>query len=223
VQHSFAHRSPPRRPYSNVKSRVLVATWSHGGWRNKARGEGTTRRGRFIGVEALDCTPLPHNEMLARTYSASNFGSITPLANQMTGLSQSANSECLNSWVCLGRIGLTPLRAALQRRARCAAEILLEHHAFSRQVVPFRLLRLELVCPLPQRRSGVQVTFFDPGRPSDFPELRGAVRPHAFGWPALFPVRYLWSLLRWEGQCMGAVGEPRKRPHCLMCFGYGGD
>jgi len=99
----------------------------------------------------------------------------------------------------------------------------LEHHAFSRQVVPFRLLRLELVCPLPQRRSGVQVTFFDPGRPSDFPELRGAVRPHAFGWHALFPVRYLWSLLRWEGQCMGAVGEPRKRPHCLMCFGYGGD
>jgi hypothetical protein len=25
VQHSFAHRSPPRRPYSNVKSMVLVA------------------------------------------------------------------------------------------------------------------------------------------------------------------------------------------------------
>jgi hypothetical protein len=37
--------------------------------------------------------PLPHNEMLARTYSASNFGSITPLANQMTALNQSANSE----------------------------------------------------------------------------------------------------------------------------------
>jgi hypothetical protein len=39
--------------------------------------------------------------------------------------------------------------------------------------------------------------------------------------------RYLWcrepELVRWEGQCMGAVGEPRKRPHCLMCFGYGGD
>jgi len=33
----------------------------------------------------------------------------------------------------------------------------------------------------------------------------GAVRPHAFGWPTLSPVRYLWSLLRWEGQCMGAV------------------
>ena len=28
---------------------------------------------------------------------------------------------------------------------------------------------------------------FRPGRPSDFPELRGAVRPHAFGWPALSP------------------------------------
>jgi|GraSoi2013_115cm_1033766.scaffolds.fasta_scaffold20727_1 hypothetical protein len=39
--------------------------------------------------------------------------------------------------------------------------------------------------------------------------------------------RYLWcrepELVRWEGQSMGAVGEPRKRPHCLMCFGYGGD
>ena len=29
------------------------------------------------------------------------------------------------------------------------------------------------------------------------------------------------QLVRWEGQCMGAVGEPRKRPHCLMCLGYG--
>ena len=32
--------------------------------------------------------------------------------------------------------------------------------------------------------------------------------------------RYLWcrepELMRWEGQCMGAVGEPRKRPHCLL-------
>src|SRR5262249_49894494 len=96
----------------------------------------------------------------------------------------------------------------------------LEHHAFSRQVVPFRLLRLELVCPLPQRRSGVQVTFFDPGRPSDFPALRGAVRPHAFGWPALFPVRYLWSLLRWEGQCMGA-GSPENAHIALCALGMG--
>jgi hypothetical protein len=31
--------------------------------------------------------PLRYNEMPARTYSASNFGSITPLANQMTVLS----------------------------------------------------------------------------------------------------------------------------------------
>ena len=76
--------------------------WSHGGWSNKARREDTTRRGCFIGVEALDCTPLPHNEMLARTYSASNLGSITPLANQMTALNQSANGECLNSWVLFG-------------------------------------------------------------------------------------------------------------------------
>jgi hypothetical protein len=102
------------------------------------------------------------------------------------------------------------------------AEILLEHRAFSRQVVPFRLTQSRISVPSPpQRRPGVQVTFFDPGGPSDFPELRGAVRPHDFD--ALFPVRYLGSLLRWAGQCMGAVGEPRKRPHCLMCFGYGGD
>jgi hypothetical protein len=39
--------------------------------------------------------------------------------------------------------------------------------------------------------------------------------------------RYLWcrepELVRWRGAVHGAVGEPRKRPHCLMCFGYGGD
>ena len=68
MQHSFALRSPPRRPYSNVKSMVLVAQFGATavlGTRQER--EGATRRGRFIGVEALDCTPLPHNEMLART------------------------------------------------------------------------------------------------------------------------------------------------------------
>src|SRR5262249_55868608 len=35
-------------------------------------------------------------------YSASNFGSITPLANQMTAFNQSANSECPNSWMLFG-------------------------------------------------------------------------------------------------------------------------
>jgi hypothetical protein len=61
---------------------------SHDGWRNKTRREGTTRRGRFISESrSPDYTPLPHNEMLARTYSASNFGSTTPLANQITALS----------------------------------------------------------------------------------------------------------------------------------------
>jgi hypothetical protein len=69
-------------------------------------------------------------------------------------------------------------------------------------------LSLELVCPFPQRRPGVQVTFFDPGRPSDFPALRRAVRPHAFGWPTLFPVRYLWSLLRWEGSARAPWASP---------------
>jgi hypothetical protein len=39
--------------------------WSHRGWKNKAK-EGAMRRGRFIGVEALDCTPFDHNEMLSQ-------------------------------------------------------------------------------------------------------------------------------------------------------------
>src|SRR5262249_1125143 len=104
---------------------------------------------------------------------------------------------------------LRPPDRAIRRSARPCndahaawAEILLEHHAFSRQVVPFRLTQSRISVPSPPAEAG---------------------RPYAFGWPALFPVRYLWSLLRWEEQCMGAVGEPRKRPHCLMCFGYGGD
>jgi Cupin domain len=42
------------------------------------------------------------------------------------------------------------------------------------------------------RCPAVQVTFFAPFVRPTFPELRGAVRQHAFGWPALFPVRYLW-------------------------------
>src|SRR5215472_8583762 len=146
------------------------------------------------------------------------------MADQMTGLSQSANSECLNSWVLFGahRSHAAPRGLATTRTLRGSAPSRTPRVLEASGSLPPDSV-LELVGPLPQRRPGVQVTFFDPGRPSDFPELRGDVRPHAFGWPTLFPVRYLWSLLRWEGQCMGAVGEPRKRPHCLMCFGYGGD
>src|SRR5262249_51248351 len=103
------------------------------------------------------------------------------------------------------------------------AEILLEHHAFSRQVVSFRLTQSRISVPSPPAETGRPSYIFRPRSSVRFSELRGAVRPHAFGWPASYPVRYLWSLLRWERQRMGAVGEPRKRPHCLMCFGYGGD
>jgi hypothetical protein len=101
MQHSFAHRSSPRRPYSNVKSMVLVAQFratAVGGTRQEEKAQ-RAMAASYRSREALDCTPLPHNEMLARTYSASNFGSITPLANQMTALNRSVNSECLNSWV----------------------------------------------------------------------------------------------------------------------------
>src|SRR5262245_40664814 len=100
---SFAHRSPLRRPYSNVKSMVLVAQFGAtavGGIRQEERAQ------RAVAASSESkpwiAPPLPHNEMLARTYSASNFGSITPLANQMTALNQSANNECPNSWMLFG-------------------------------------------------------------------------------------------------------------------------
>ena len=77
--------------YSNVKSMVLVAQFGAtavGGIRQ----EDKTQRA----VAASSESPLPHNEMLARTYSASNFGSITPLANQMTALAASWRCACLS-------------------------------------------------------------------------------------------------------------------------------
>jgi hypothetical protein len=53
---------------------------------------------------------------------------------------------------------------AIRRSARpcndahaARAEILLEHHAFSRQLVPFRLTQSRISVPSPQRRPGVQV------------------------------------------------------------------
>ena len=64
------------------------------------------------------------------------------------------------------------------------------------------------------RRSSVR---FSPSRGDP-------VRQHIFGWPALSPVRYVWcrepALLRWRAGHQ-RCGEPRKRPHCLMCLGYG--
>ena len=74
---------------------------------------------------------------------------------------------------------------------------------------------LEISVPLPQRRPGVQVTFFDPGRPSDFPELRGAVRPHAFGWPALFPRSLLVVVTTMGGAAQGRRGRAPKTPTLL--------
>ena len=75
-------------------------------------------------------------------------------------------------------------------------------------------------CPAASKLHFFRTPFIRP----IFPELRGAVRQHAFGWPALFPVRYLWcrepALLRWRAVHQ-RCGEPRKRPHCLMCLGYG--
>src|SRR5215831_16635902 len=51
----------------------------------------------------------------------SNFGSITPLANQMTALNQSANSECPNSWMLFGA-HKSPSRAP-RRQHRLRADI----------------------------------------------------------------------------------------------------
>src|SRR5262245_45488330 len=88
---------------------------------------------------------------------------------------------------------------------------------------PSASLSLELVCPLPSgdRASKLHFSPLVVGPIFlSYGELCGRMPLDGPHW---FPVRYLWSLLRWEGQRMGAVGEPRKRPHCLMCFGYGGD
>jgi hypothetical protein len=80
------------------------------------------RPGRFIGVEALDCTPRCLTmRCWPELYSASNFGSITPLANQMTALNQSANSECPNSWMLFGA-HKSPSRAP-RRQHRLRADI----------------------------------------------------------------------------------------------------
>ena len=92
MQLSFAHRSPPRRPYSNVKSRFSSPNLEP----RRLEEQGKKRAQRAVAASSKSkpwiAPPLPHNEMLARTYSASNFGSITALANQMF-LNQSANSE----------------------------------------------------------------------------------------------------------------------------------
>ena len=57
---------------------------------------------------------------------------------------------------------------------------------------------------------------------SDFPELREFVQQYALD--CRHCSAFSWcgepALLRW-GQCISAGGEPRKRPHCLMCLGYG--
>ena len=70
MQHSFAHRSPPRRPYSNVKSLVLVAQFKAAAVGGK-QGKKRRHRGRgrfFIESKPWIEPPLPHNEMRARTY-----------------------------------------------------------------------------------------------------------------------------------------------------------
>src|SRR5262249_18064440 len=94
---SFAHRSPLRRPNSNVKSMVLVAQFGATAV-GSIRQEEKTQRAVAASSESKlwIAPPLPHNEMLARTYSASNFGSITPLANQMTALAARWRCACLS-------------------------------------------------------------------------------------------------------------------------------
>ena len=83
--------------YSNVKSMVLVAQFGATAV-GSIRQEEKTQRAVAASSESKlwIAPPLPHNEMLARTYSASNFGSITPLANQMTALAASWRCACLS-------------------------------------------------------------------------------------------------------------------------------
>jgi hypothetical protein len=68
VQHSFAHWSPPRRPYSNVKSTVLVAQFGA----TEVKEQGKKEKAQRVVAASSElkpgiAPPLPHNEMLART------------------------------------------------------------------------------------------------------------------------------------------------------------
>jgi hypothetical protein len=69
-------------------------------------------------------------------------------------------------------------------------------------------------CPAASKLHFFRTPFIRP----IFSELRGAVRQHAFGWPALFPVRYLWcrepALLRWRA-VHGRRGRAPKTPTLL--------
>jgi hypothetical protein len=89
---------------------VLVAQFGATGV-GGTRQESTTRRGRFIGVEALNCTSIA-----SRTYSASNFGSITPLANQIRpGQGQKASSTSRQNLQTLQNVRADdPIRVTLE-------------------------------------------------------------------------------------------------------------
>jgi hypothetical protein len=135
---------------------------------------------------------------------------------------------CLSLPAIVGRAGIDrvippimPSRAPRDLAMPKAAGCLCHQLGDRKSICHYRHLQSSR-CPAASKLHFFRTPFIRP----IFPELRGAVRQHAFGWPALFPVRYLWcrepALLRWRAVHQ-RCGEPRKRPHCLMCLGYGGD
>ena len=79
-------------------------------------------------------------------------------------------------------------------------------------MVPFRLTQSRISVPSPQRRRGVQVTFFDPSGPSDFPELRSCAA--ACLWMARIVPRSL-LVTPMGGAVHGRRGRAPKTPTLL--------
>src|SRR5262249_44731257 len=100
---SFAYRSPSRRPYSNVKSMVLVAQFGATAVRGIRQEEKTQNAGATsLESKPWITPPLPHNEMLARTLLSFQLLINNPISQSNDCSNQSANSECPNSRMLLG-------------------------------------------------------------------------------------------------------------------------
>src|SRR5262245_12906949 len=119
-----------------------------------------------------------------------------------------------------------PDRAILRSARPCndahaaRAEILLEHHTFSRQVVPFRLTQSRIECARGDRAPSY---IFRPRSSVRFSWVTGGCAAACLWMARIVPRSLLVVVTPMGGAVHGRRGRPRKRPHCLMCFGYGGD
>src|SRR5262249_33779132 len=80
---------------------------------------------------------------------------------------------------------------------------------------PSASLSLELVCPLPSGDRASKLHFSPPVVGPIFLSYRRAVRPHAFGWPALVPRSLLVVVATMGGAAHGRRGRAPKTPTLL--------